>query len=147
MKKSSKILLALATIWPFFYMILFMGVVVSSFFMGGNEPGFIWAVVIPLHILTMLSIMGLTIFYMVNVFRNDRVNKDMKVLWAVVIFMGSIIAMPIYWYLYIWRDAPSSSIGNEPIRVSSGWESGSITQRCEAEQVSNMPLPRPPDWR
>ena len=43
----------------------------------------------------MLWIMALTVFYMVNVFRNDRVDKDKKVLWAVVIFMGSIIAMPI----------------------------------------------------
>ncbi len=66
MKKSSKILLALATIWPFLYMIVFMGVAVSSIFLRGNEPGFIWAIIIPLHILTMLWIMGLTVFYMVS---------------------------------------------------------------------------------
>lgn len=36
-------------------------------------------------------IMGLTVFYMVNVFRNDRVEKDKKVLWAVVLFMGNMI--------------------------------------------------------
>lgn len=147
MKKSSKILLALATIWPFLYMILFMGVAVSLIFLRGNEPGFIWAIIIPLHILTMLWIMGLTVFYMVNVFRNDRVNKDMKVLWAVVLFMGSIIAMPIYWYLYIWRVAPSPSIGNEPPLVSSGLESQWISQGREAERVASDRPPPPPDWR
>lgn len=147
MKKSSKILLALATIWPFLYMILFMGVAVSLIFLRGNEPGFIWAIIIPLHILTMLWIMGLTVFYMVNVFRNDRVNKDMKVLWAVVLFMGSIIAMPIYWYLYIWRDVTSPSIGNEPPLVSSGLESQWISQGREAERVASDRPPPPPDWR
>jgi hypothetical protein len=45
---------------------------------------------------------------MVNVFRNDRVDKDKKVLWAVVLFMGNMIAMPIYWYLYIWREVPTA---------------------------------------
>jgi hypothetical protein len=148
MKKSSKILLALATIWPFLYMILFMGVVLSSFFLQAAEPGFIWAIIIPLHILTMLWIMGLTVFYMVNVFRNDRVNKDMKVLWAVVLFMRSIIAMPIYWYLYIWRDVSAPSIGNEPPLVSSGSESQWIPQGREGERfASDRPPPLPPDWR
>ena len=119
MKKSSKILLALVTIWPFVYMILFMGVIVSLAVLQGTDPGIIWAIIIPLHLLTMLWIISRTIFYMVNVFRNDRVNKDMKILWAVVLFMGSIVAMPIYWYLYIWRDVPSPLI-NEPSLVSSG---------------------------
>lgn len=146
-KKSSKILLALATIWPFLYMILFMGVAVSSVFLRGNEPGLIWAVIIPLHILTMLWMIGLTVFYMVNVFRNDRVNKDMKVLWAVVLFMGSIVAMPIYWYLYIWRDVTSPSIGNEPPLVGSGPESQWIHQSREAERVASDRPRTPPDWR
>ncbi|NLG84554.1 MAG: hypothetical protein GX493_08130 [Firmicutes bacterium] len=42
--------------------------------------------------------------YIVNVFNTDLVDKDKKALWAVVLFFGNIIAMPIYWYLYIWRE-------------------------------------------
>jgi hypothetical protein len=113
MKKSSKVLLALATIWPLIYMVFFIGVIFLNLFMGDNQ-GFIWAIIIPLHLLTMLWIIALTIWYMVNVFRNDRVNKDMKVLWAVVLFMGNVIAMPIYWYLYIWQDSPSVSVAVDP---------------------------------
>jgi hypothetical protein len=147
MKKSSKILLALATIWPFLYMILFMSVFVLSFFLRGNEPGLIWAIIIPLHILTMLWMIGLTVLYIVNVFRNDRVNKDMKVLWAVVLFMGSIIAMPIYWYLYIWRDVTSPSIGTAPPLVGSGSESQWIPQSRDEERVASDRPRTPPDWR
>lgn len=78
---------------------------------GGEESGppFFFAVFIALHLFTMLWLMGLTVFYMVNVFRNDRVDKDKKVLWAVVIFMGNMIAMPIYWYLYIWKEVPAGT--------------------------------------
>src|SRR5688572_7558223 len=118
MKKWAKILLGLATLWPFLYMILFFVFIFSTvLFMpkqgaeGSDSPTFL-VVIIPLLILTMLWIIGLTIFYMVNVFKNDMVDKDKKVLWAVVIFMASMFAMPIYWYLYIWRE--SASAGSPP---------------------------------
>jgi hypothetical protein len=65
------------------------------------------AVILPLHVFTMLAGIALIVFYIVNVFRNDRVDKDKKALWAVVLFMGSMIAMPIYWYLYIWPEPPA----------------------------------------
>src|SRR6185503_20715836 len=116
MKKSTKILLAVATLWPFVYMILFFVFVFSSILFMPSQAGeqsgppFFFVVFIALHLLTMLWILALTVFYMVNVFRNDRVDKDKKVLWAVVIFMGSIIAMPIYWFLYIWKEVPAGSL-------------------------------------
>ena len=71
MKKSLKILLGLATLWPFLYMILFFIFVFSSIlFMpaAGSEqsgPPMFLFVIFPLHVLTMLWIMGLTIYYMV----------------------------------------------------------------------------------
>ena len=111
MNKPTKILLALATLWPFFYLILFFAVVFSTvvFMPGTGEPGPppLIALILPLHLFTMLAGIALIVFYIVNVFRNDRVDKDKKVLWAVVLFMGSMIAMPIYWYLYIWRERPT----------------------------------------
>ncbi len=44
------------------------------------------------------------IIYIVNVFRNDWVEKDKKALWAVVLFLWHMVAMPVYWHLYIWHD-------------------------------------------
>jgi hypothetical protein len=37
----------------------------------------------------------------VYLFRTNRVPQPKKALWAVVLFMGNMIAMPIFWYLYI----------------------------------------------
>jgi hypothetical protein len=153
MKKSMKILLGLATLWPFLYMILFFVFIFSAIiFMpnSGSEesgPPLFFVVIFPLHLLTMLWIMALTVFYMVNVFRNDLVDKDKKVLWAVVIFMGNIIAMPIYWYLYIWRESPvagspaPSALGSVD---TSGWASDPKAPNREQQYV---PPPQPPNWR
>ena len=148
MKKSSKILLAAATIWPLIYMLLFMGLFMFAVFLRDGGSGALWAIIIPVHLLTILLIMGLTVFYIVNVFRNDRVNKDMKVLWAVVLFMGSIVAMPIYWYLYIWRDVPEALKQNQPHLVGPYLQPTETRQTAtSAPEASYVPPPQPPDWR
>ncbi|HEU0144746.1 MAG TPA: hypothetical protein VFQ47_08155 [Nitrososphaera sp.] len=156
MKKSTKILLAIATIWPFLYMIFFFVVIFSSFFFmprnGSSEGGAfpaLFMIIFPLHFLTMLLIMGLTVFYMVNVFRNDRVEKDKKVLWAVVLFMGNMIAMPIYWYLYIWREEKEMPNISHDRKVldnaeASSWVNDATSKECEKEYV---PPTQPPNWR
>ena len=105
--KPAKILLLVATLWPIAYVFVFVAFIFSVFLAPANAPE-PPLYIIPLHLLTMLLSIGLTVIYIVNIFRNDRVEKDMKALWAIVIFMGSFIAMPIYWYLYIWRTPPSS---------------------------------------
>jgi hypothetical protein len=62
------------------------------------------------HLGVMLLMFVLITFYIVFLFKTDRVRNDMKALWAVAIFMGSIVAMPIFWYLYIWPTAESSGV-------------------------------------
>jgi|SRR5436190_4885669 len=143
MKQSSKVMLAAATIWPFVYMLLFMGVAFFAFVAGNNGPSIIWTIIIPLHLLTMLMIIGLTAFYIVNVFRNERVGKDMKVLWAVVIFMGSIFAMPVYWYLYIWRALPVTPGQSQ---LEAGIRS-TYSEKAAAPEAAYVPPTQPPDWR
>jgi hypothetical protein len=156
MKKFTKILLAIATVWPFLYMVLFvLFAFFSVFFMprsgspeGGGIPD-LFLIIFPLHLLTMLLIMGLMVFYIVNIFRNDRVEKDKKVLWAVVLFMAGMFAMPVYWYLYIWREEKESPAGsNAPKSLknaeAANWVNDTTSNKRENEYV---PPPQPPDWR
>lgn len=159
MKKSTKILLGIATIWPLVYMIFFFTVVFSailsapragSFGRGGALPTLL-TVIFPLHILTTILVMGLTIFYIVNVFRNDRVDKDKQVLWTIVLFMGNVIAMPIYWYLYIWGETktPSSFTPTDRRILNDGgapnWMNDATSR--EYERMYGRTPPPPPDWR
>jgi hypothetical protein len=68
----------------------------------------IMMIIIPLHFLTMFEIAVLLVIYIRHVFKTDRVPQDKKSLWAVVLFLGNVVAMPIYWYLYIWTDLKQS---------------------------------------
>jgi hypothetical protein len=152
MKKPTKILLGLASLWPLVYIVFFFIFILSSFFFlsssAGQEhsPPVSFMVIFLLHLLTMLWIMALTVFYIVNVFRNERVDKDKKALWAVVLFMGNMIAMPIYWYLYIWKE-PAVSL-SEPASLSSGnpnvWVNNA---KASSEQQQYVPPPEAPNWR
>ena len=153
MSKTIKLLLGLVTIWPFAYLILFFITIFSLvLFSAGAEtaggPPPLIALIFPLHLLTMLVIMGLTVFYMVNVFRNERVVKDQKVLWAVVLFLGNVLAMPIYWYLYIWKDgqpAGAPAPGQLGSADTSAWTTNARVPRQEQEQY--VPPSQPPNWR
>ena len=110
MTRKSTIALGILTIIPFVYFLLFIGFFATVFLTLLRSAGTLdtspsfssFAVFFILHFVMIICTLALTIFYMVDVFRNDRVKKDMKVLWAVVIFLGGFVAMPIYWYLYIW---------------------------------------------
>lgn len=153
MQKSSKLLLGAATLWPIVYMFIFFFLIFSMMlFRPGPEPGGGFppavALIFGLHILTMLLIMGLTIYYIVDVFRNNRVDKDKKALWAIVIFMGNMIGMPIYWYLYIWKD-PVKVHQPSPAQLNSvdtsAWTSSASTSR--QEQSEYLPPSQPPNWR
>jgi hypothetical protein len=152
MQKSGKLLLGLATLWPLVYIFIFFILVFATIAFrpepgpGGSAPPMI-AWIFGLHILTMLLIMGLTIFYIVDVFRNNRVEKDKKALWAIVIFLGNMIGMPIYWYLYIWKDPV---VANQPPAQlnsvdTSAWPSNAGTPR--EEQHHYVPPSQPPNWR
>jgi hypothetical protein len=120
MSRGKAIALAVFTIWPIVYMVLFMGamfwMVMSDFSGGGHSgrPPTLFLIIFPLRLLTMLEVFALLVICIVHVFKTDRVPQDQKALWAVVLFMGNVIAMPIYWYLYIWRApeprAPARSV-------------------------------------
>ena len=46
---------------------------------------------------------GLVASYLVYLFRTKHVASDRKALWAVVLFLGNMFAMPVFWFIYVWR--------------------------------------------
>lgn len=111
MKKSNKIILGFCTIVPFLYFIFFFLFIFANIFLMvrneafvENEPPNWFFTLFICHFIVIIWIIVLLIIYLINVFRNDRVQEDKKILWVVIIFLGNIIAMIIYWYLYIWSE-------------------------------------------
>jgi hypothetical protein len=105
-------LIGALTFWPILYMFIFFAVFMTGFFMNPGssmqpEAGFrSFQVLMAVHLGTMLLMMALLTFYIVHVFKNSAIAGDKRTLWAVVLFFGNVIAMPVYWFLYVWREPP-----------------------------------------
>ncbi len=104
MNRGAAILLAIATALPIVYMFYFFSVFDS---MGGQmtqeEMQAKFDLLFRLHLGTMALMVGLLAIYIAYLFKTEHVPKDKKVLWAVVLFMGNIFAMPVFWFLYVWK--------------------------------------------
>ena len=164
MKKSRKVLLGIATIWPVLYICLFMGSLFLVFIFAGmrgdpplpnpEAPG---SMLFPLgfvsffavHMLTILGTLALTVFYIIRVFKTERLDQNMKIMWMLLLFFMGMVAQPVFWYLYIWRDAPElTAPENRPGLASAGPQPAWTSQAAPAaREAAYVPPPQPPDWR
>lgn len=110
--KPLALLIGIATFWPPLYMALF----ISSTFVGmdasqGHEMPIFGAfpTMMVFHLLTMLAMLGLTVFYVVHAFKNPALTSDKRILWVLVLILGSFIGGAVYWVLYIWRSPTAST--------------------------------------
>jgi hypothetical protein len=115
MRKSNKIWLGIATFWPVVYVFLFIVLVVvftvtgpgskaSADFVGWLGPGMV--VLFLVHMLTILGTLALTVFYIVRVMNAEQLDQNLKIVWIILLFFFGMLAQPVFWYLYIWREAP-----------------------------------------
>lgn len=126
MTRTKKKLLGAVTMWPLFYMGLFMFFMLSQFVLiavggslgdkqVGETLGLVmvgsFGVIFVLHFLTIFGSMALMVYYIFHVFNNPRLDddKNTRLLWALVIFFGNFLAMPIYWYINIWKEPEGPS--------------------------------------
>jgi hypothetical protein len=65
------------------------------------------------HILTIFLIMGLTAVYIYLAIKSERLDQTMKIVWTVLFCMMSFLAMPVFWYLYVWREPKRATPGVE----------------------------------
>jgi hypothetical protein len=117
MSRSKKLFLGLLAAWTPIYMVIFLvwwALMFWSFDQGGpqppNEQFFAsFAVIAVLHAGTMLSAFGQMFCYLYHALtKNDAIDPNMKVVWVIALFFVSMIAIPLYWLLYIWREPEAS---------------------------------------
>ena len=105
------LLIALLTLAPWGYFVFFishMMAIFPTFPNGGQPPDQFFQdfnTIFRLHMAVMALVLLLMGFYIVHLFRSERVPADKKTLWAVVLFLGNLLAMPVYWYFYMWPRA------------------------------------------
>lgn len=110
--RGGRIALLVASLWPLVYVGLFIvGMVVLSATLSssGGQPDPeqmppLMAALFAGHCLTMLLMFGMIAVYVVSVVRNPKLDPNMRILWVLLLFFGNLFVMPVYWYLYMWRD-------------------------------------------
>ena len=116
-----KILVGLATAWfvlyPFLFfavwLIMFLGIVFFASTASGSSaeapfPFFIlpFFAIFPLHFLTIFLYFGLIAFYLIHVIKNTTGSETVRIILGLGNFFMPFVAMPIYYYLFVWRDQP-----------------------------------------
>jgi hypothetical protein len=66
------------------------------------------------HMITILLMLLLMPFYIVLVVKSSRLDETMRIVWVVLICLLGMFAMPVYWYLYVWRAGSSSATVANP---------------------------------
>lgn len=110
-----------AVIFPFFIIPIFM---MSFMFSSGfpffdpqsvpnpNEIQFMLPVMMvsfPLMMCYSFVQLGLQIFYVIHVIKNTAINDAYRILFAIGTFMLPYVAMPVYFFLYVWKDRTQSA--------------------------------------
>jgi hypothetical protein len=97
-----------------------------------------------LHILTVFELLVLKVFYIVHAARAEYLDQNMKLIWILLFVFATIIAEPIFWYLYIWREPARA---NSPQLKATGVGSTWANQDESAQADLYSPPSEPPDWR
>jgi hypothetical protein len=65
-------------------------------------------------------------------------------MWMVLLFFMGMMAQPVFWYLYIWRDAPG---GSKERQVTGEGSQRSWSATNSSREAEYSPPRQPPDWR
>jgi len=105
MKKLAKKLVGFITLVPY----TFLGLLFIDFLIYPQE---LLAEVYLNHVYvgTLLWIVSLLVFYLIHLFRIKRLDTERQILWAIVLLFGNVLAMPVYWYRYIWHQSHQPKI-------------------------------------
>jgi hypothetical protein len=60
----------------------------------------------PLMMCFSLVQLGLQIFYIIHEIKNKALNDTYRILFAIGTFLLPFVAMPIYFFVYLWKDKP-----------------------------------------
>lgn len=95
--KLARIILLFISLLPYLFFILMYTLVGPGVFT--KDPLLVF-----LGIITFLSIPILIVFYVINVYRNNSVVKNQRILWTVLLIGGNFVVFPFYWYNHIWKN-------------------------------------------
>lgn len=127
MGRHGKVVLGVVTLWPVVYLTWFTGFLASGALtarqatMGG--VGLVHSLTSELfpalHILT-ASLVGVMILaYPLDALINRHLAPESRVLWAILLVVGNVIAMPVYFVEHVWPDRGEETPRSRRSRITS----------------------------
>lgn len=120
--KPIKILIGVLTLLiilvPFFIMPLVWGFSMLSGLMMAAQPDQVEAplvfaamfFVLPLFMLYPFVQLALQVFYIIQAVKNKTLTDTPRILFILGSFFMPFVALPLYYGMYIWRDAPKPAV-------------------------------------
>jgi hypothetical protein len=108
-----KVALGLLTAVPAVYVVLFAVLIARLVVWGATgDPRARTAPVsitdlMWVHMSVMVLLIALETFYLLYLFRTDRVPPDQRAKWAVALLVVNVAAMPIFFALHVWPERPT----------------------------------------
>lgn len=127
--RPARVVLGVLTFWPPVYMVLFMLFVFGDVLLSTLSPSsnagvpFAFRALFTVHFLTMLEMFGLTVYYAVDVYRDDALRNDRKALWMVIVLLGGFIGQAVYYVLWIVQRDPA--VPGSPASATTPSQAGS----------------------
>lgn len=107
MKMFKRFLLGAASIIPSIYIVLIMFFALSM----SNSPNANEIIPVEYRIyvvlaliftlLSVLTVLGLMAYYMLNIDKNKNISENKKLIWVCCLFFLNVFVIPLYWLLYI----------------------------------------------
>lgn len=110
MKNQKSIILGVMAFLPMFYIVLSWILILPGIFKPINDSATMergMSQAAGLHfimdIFFLIAIISVIFTFVLNVRNNKLIQEKTKNSWTVLIIIGSVITIPIYWYKYILR--------------------------------------------
>jgi hypothetical protein len=93
------------TVWPFVYMAIFFGVVLSmiAFAFSGDYPFWVIGCVFPLHFLTIFLSLALLVVYIMLVVNSIEFDSSQRTMWIVALILAGWIPQVVGFIVFVWR--------------------------------------------
>lgn len=113
--RSGRLWLGIATVWPLLYLFLFVGGFMVMMLIAAppgrpppaEPPTWIFGPVagmMAMHCLTIAGTLALMVVYVISVVNNPKLDQTLRIVWILLVLFFSMLALPPYWFLYVWRD-------------------------------------------
>ena len=106
MSRTQKVYIGIATVFPLLYLIVVLLTPLRMVFTtdpASPEAPDWFLYFTAFHFFMYLYTVLLLAFYIIHLFGNSSISREVKLIWTLALLIGSVLTMPIYWYLHVWK--------------------------------------------